>query len=799
MIISGTEIYSIDFISGNVLFSKDGTVSMLFRLELPRKDSLDELQYDERCHKMAIAFRGFPANSYVHRQEVYTKERFCGSMIERDSFLGKDAQNYFDSRKFMSHFTMVCFTIKGIRSLEKAYQSNPFKYREELQKADFEKLETFEMAIEKAVNVVNSIAHARILPMEEEFLKGHIERLLNGFEENGFHDVDFRERVFGEDNHFELLTIHRADFFPKEFPNVRKSEKSKTYQDVHEGFMEALGESFPCNHVINHIIGFTDQKELIRKIEKAKKEYGNFRRQSEYYERMHQELTETLDKQNRSDDILVLTHLNILLFNKDRVELRRNLKELKRRLDVMEVKYYRPQKEVLKNAFLGSVPGRERLLHPDFFFMCDLLQSQCLSQHTSPAVDELSGIYFNSRLDNRPLKRKIWFDEEARNGLIVAATGGGKSVLMLTIMTQFIEKGINVVVAEFGRSFEFITKLYPDISKHIRLKIDTPIGINPFAASNPSRDKIGYLAQIVMKTWRIKEYINSTSVLVSMERIIEHYYEVTLESHSYENFYEFICNGGRRMLYDLDIKEEYFDLDSFKHNCRQFVTGGKYENVFKLGDDTTVNVIKDKQLVVFELTEIKKDPFLVTLILLILQDTIDQNILADRSKKGILIFDEFAETAQISDMYTGEEVLQTVSVLNQKIRKENGAVYLIIQDFVQLPKNNFSESIIANTQLFFVLPSGRDGFERTARQLVLQDSEAAQLQSIENNYTAKYPYSEFWLKRYERTEVLRNELSPATFLAFQTKGEVWDALNKDFEKTGDLKVSIKTQLNKQKK
>ena len=236
-------------------------------------------------------------------------------------------------------------------------------------------------------------------------------------------------------------------------------------------------------------------------------------------------------------------------------------------------------------------------------------------------------------------------------------------------------------------------------------------------------------------------------------------------------------------------------MDSFKHNCRQFITGGKYENVFKASDSGTANIIKQKQLVVFELTEIKKDPFLVTLILLILQDTIDQNILADRSKKGILIFDEFAETAQIRNMYTGEEVIQTVSVLNQKIRKENGAVYLIIQDFVQLPDNNFSKSIVANTQLFFVLPSGREGFERTAKQLKLQPSEVAEMQSIENGYNAKYPYSELWLKRYEKTEVLRNELSPATYLAFQTKGEQWDKLNKDYETTQNLETSIDNLLS----
>ncbi len=795
MLIKGIEAYSIDHISGNALFSKDGTVSLLYRLKLPPKYSISEEGYDERCHKLNQAFRSFPVDTYVHRQELYLNKAFDGKTIDRNSFLGRDAQEHFDGRMFVEHDSLVCFTIKNLRSLEKAYQSNPFAYKKSLHETDFSKLEDFEFSIDKAINVINSIPNTTIEALDEAYVREHVTMLLNGFEQSGYHDLDFRDRSFGSNSHFEVVTLNRAEYFPRKFPNIRKSEISKMYQDVYEGFLECIGETFSCNHIVNHIVQFVGKPQLLEQIEVARKEYGNFRKQSEHFDRRYQDLKLALEEQSSSDDDLVLLHINIVLFDTDKKQLERHLRELKRRLDVLEVKYYQPKKEILQNVFLGSVFGREKLLHPDFFFMADLLQAQCLTLHTSTPTDEPTGVYLNSRLDQRPLKRQLWYEDEARNGLIVASTGGGKSVIMLTIMTQFIEKGINVVVAEFGRSFEFITKLYPEISQHVRLKVDTPLGINPFETDEPSAEKIGYLAQIVMKTWRNIEYINDTSVIVSMERILEHYYEEVTKDHSYDSFYKFVCEGGNSMLYALEIKEEYFNLDNFKHNCRQFIAGGKYENVFKVSDSSTVNVIKEKQLVVFELTEIKKDPFLVTLILLILQDTIDQNILADRSKKGVLIFDEFAETAQIRDMYTGEEVIQTVSVLNQKIRKENGAVYLIIQDFVQLPENNFSESIIANTQLFYVLPSGRDGFERTAAKLRLQPSEIAELQSIENGYQAKHPHSELWLKRYEKTEVLRNELSPATFLAFQTKGEQWDKLNKDFERTQNLEVSIANLLN----
>lgn len=43
--------------------------------------------------------------------------------------------------------------------------------------------------------------------------------------------------------------------------------------------------------------------------------------------------------------------------------------------------------------------------------------------------------------------------------------------------------------------------------------------------------------------------------------------------------------------------------------------------------------------IVFELTKIKKDPFLISVIMTILFDTIENKILSDRSVRGMLIFE----------------------------------------------------------------------------------------------------------------------------------------------------------------
>ena len=54
-------------------------------------------------------------------------------------------------------------------------------------------------------------------------------------------------------------------------------------------------------------------------------------------------------------------------------------------------------------------------------------------------------MYFNDRIYQIPLKKDIWDAKKkripARNGIVVASTGGGKSVLTLNIVQQLIEQG----------------------------------------------------------------------------------------------------------------------------------------------------------------------------------------------------------------------------------------------------------------------------------------------------------------------------------------------------------------------
>ena len=74
----------------------------------------------------------------------------------------------------------------------------------------------------------------------------------------------------------------------------------------------------------------------------------------------------------------------------------------------------------------------------------------------------------------------------------------------------------------------------------------------------------------------------------------------------------------------------------------------------------------------FELTQIKQDRFLSNLVMGMIFTVIQKKLLSDRRKRGVLIFDEYGETAQMVDTATGTGIHSSVAFCYQKIRKENG-------------------------------------------------------------------------------------------------------------------------------
>ena len=67
----------------------------------------------------------------------------------------------------------------------------------------------------------------------------------------------------------------------------------------------------------------------------------------------------------------------------------------------------------------------------------------------------------------------------------------------------------------------------------------------------------------------------------------------------------------------------------------------------------------------------------------ILFDTIENKILSDRSVRGMLIFDEYAESQSIKDTFQVRTYIRRWRSVTRNSGKENGAVGTIVQSLAQ--------------------------------------------------------------------------------------------------------------------
>lgn len=180
----------------------------------------------------------------------------------------------------------------------------------------------------------------------------------------------------------------------------------------------------------------------------------------------------------------------------------------------------------------------------------------------------------------------------------------------------------------------------------------------------------------------------------------------------------------------------------------------------------------------------------------ILFDTIESKILSDRSQRGMLVFDEYAESQAIKDSHSGADIHSTVAFCYQKLRKENGAIMTIIQSPAQLPENEYTKGIISNTQILYVLPTTNVVYS-DVEDMFKFDSQAKKnlMRSIKNDFSSKRKYSEVFISFGDKDfKVLRLELSPEKFLAFQTDGSIWQNLQEK-AKNSDIQTAITDMLS----
>lgn len=779
-------------IQGNVIFANNGNVVLCYSGNLPEIYSLSEKDFEDIHGAWFQAIKSLPTGCVVHKQDVYLKRNFSAENLPNNSFLERATHSHFKGREFMEHRCYLFFILTKNKALNNPKYINPFKkVTKTLVPEMDDTIQSFLGAVSDSVSFINNSRKMEFTPLDPQKIQSLTAGYFNGFNEGFDTDIilEKKEMSIGE-NYFDVLSINSELCFGE---NVQSSKTNEHFTSddfvFHQGFVDGLGLTLNENHIVNQIIYLDDKQKwrkiLDKKIEELNKS-SNFGSQNKVVLKKIQYIQ---DQINTDDNARVIRgHLNIIYWDRETKNLEKIGSKIKTEFKELDIIPYYPRGEERKNYILNSYCCFSPNFSNEDLYVTDLKHALCLLINNTNYKSDATGVIFNDREHNIPVLKDVWDERKkrikARNFAIFAPTGEGKSFLANNILRQYFESGVRLVIIDLGGSYTKFAKLYPEQYTVLRYESGKNLGINPFYISDskdltPERleDLSVFLFELFASDLKVTK-----AQSVSVKKILRYYFKQIKTAHSLSSFYTFIETNRDSLLKKLKIHPDYFNITNFLHIMSEYVGDGLYSFLFEVSEDQTYK-IEDKRLIVFELDEVKDNKEILSVMLKLIKSAIQRTIWKNRAEKGIILFDEFAKQLKF------ENVLESVEFYYQAIRKQNGAIGIILQSINQLPNNSTSASILENTQVIYSLHNEK-GYDELKQRLHLSSHDLNQLKSIKNNLSGARKYTEMFIKIGKESNIFRLEVPKEVYAAYLTDGAENEEIMRLYEKHQNMEKAI---------
>ena len=780
-------------VEDNIVFASNGNIVLCYKIDLPEIYSQSEKDFEDMHTSWFQAFKSLPVNTVIHKQDIYQKKKYKAAMLPNRSFLEKATYNYFKGREHIQHQSYLYFILPHNKALNASKFTNPFVRAEQgIHKKMDQKVQEFITAVNDTVSFINN-SHKVVTmsPISEKDILQLTQDYFNGFNE-GF-DTDIllnKSNIAIGENYFDVLAVNSELCFGE---NVQSSKTNDNFTSddfiFHQGFIDGLGLNLQENHIINQIIYLDDKQKwrkiLDKKIEELNKS-SNFGTQNKVVLKKIQHIVNQINTDDTSR--IIRGHLNLIYWCGEAPHLDKITSKIKTEFKELDIVPYYPKGEERKHYMMNSYFCFSSNFSNEDLYVTDLKHALCLYINNTSYLSDPTGIIFNDRQNNIPVLKDVWDEKKkrikARNFAIFAPTGEGKSFLANNILRQYFESGVRLVIIDLGGSYAKFAKLYRDDHIILRYEQGKNLGINPFyisKAEDVCPERLEDLATFLFELLASGKDITKAEE-VSVKKILQHYYKNTENNHSLSSLYHFIEREEHTLLKKLHIQKEHFNIDDFLHIMSEYVGDGLYSFLFEVNEDQTYK-IEDKRLIVFELDEIKDNKEILSVMLKLIKSAIQRTIWKNKAEKGIILFDEFAKQLKF------DNVLESVEFYYQAIRKQNGAIGIILQSINQLPNNATSASILENTQVVYSL-NNEKGYDELKNRLNLSSHDLNQLKSIKNNLTGKRKYTEMFIKIGKQSNIFRLEVPKEVYAAYLTDGVENEVIMEYHKETGCMEKAI---------
>jgi len=796
------------------IISKQGDVTVAFRLELPEIFTLAMDDYETLHHTWVRAIRVLPAGCVVHKQDWYMEKKYEADFVSGDpTFLSQASERFFHERPFLSHSCYLMVTRKANnRKIASSVISNLLKPSivppepvSELALQEFlDKVGQFE----KLLGDGNFIQCTRLNSDElagTEKTAGLLERYCFLLPENTapvIKDIVFKPQWQIGENFCQLYTLSDVEDLPgvcgsRITFDPYSSDKSK----FSIGFAAPVGILLPANHIYNQFIAIEDTGKTLKKMEARRRRLQSLSAYSRENAISKESVNNFLNEAISQQRLPVKAHFNIMVWS-DREG---DAKDIRNKASAALASIDANPKQEVKGApqlYWAALPGNAADLPSNETFDTFAEQASCFftnetnyQSSISPVgirlTDRLTGVPVWVDLSDLPMK-KGW--TTSRNRFLLGPSGSGKSFFTNHLCRSYYEQGTHIVVVDVGHSYSGLCKLVGGY--YFTYEEKNPIRFNPFFLSPGDvldTEKKESIKTLLLALWKKDDETFKRSEYVALSNALNAYYN-HLERHPeifacFNSFYEYLKEYYLQQLKEENVKDRDFDADNFMYVLKPFYRGGEFDYLLNATENLD---LLQQRFIVFELDNIKDHPVLFPVVTLIIMEVFISKM---RKLKGVrkMILIEEAWKALMKEGFA-----EYIKYLFKTVRKFFGEAMVVTQEVEDIISSQVvKQAIINNSDCKILLDQSKyqNKFGMIQELLGITDKQKAEILSINKGKTPGRLYKDVWIALGPVSKVYGVEVSREEYYCYTTEEKEKVLVQQYAGKFGSMAAGIRALVS----
>jgi conjugation system TraG family ATPase len=698
-------------IEDDCILSKQGDITVAFRVELPEIFTLSQDDFEALHVAWIKAIKVLPKHTVFHKQDWFQKEKFKGySAEEEKDFLSHSSDRFFYERPFVSHHCYLMLTKKPEqRKPASSVFSNLLRPRmSPVDTTDPQLFNSFMNHVGQFEKILADSGYVKLKRLRGAELSGTedkpglIERycfLLNEGQAPLLQDIEFKPDWKIGNNHLQLYTLADCEHLPALCgPRITYDRLSSQSTKFSTGYVAPLGQLLPVNHVYNQFIEIGDAAKTLKRLESKRRRLQSLSAYSRENAIARDYTNAFLNEAISQGRLPVKGHFNIMAWSDDREE----LKNIRNLVSAGLAQIDATPHEETKGApqlFWAALPGNEGELPENECFDSFAEQATCFLHMEGNSETSLTteGIRLGDRLTGRPLAVDL-FDAPMgkhitnRSLMLIGPSGSGKSFFTNHLLRSLYAQGAHILVVDVGHSYHGLCSLVDGY--YFTYKEDDPIRFNPFylqPGDYMDTEKRESIKTLLLALWKKDTETFKRSEYVALSNALTLYYE-HLDKNTeifpcFDSFYEFLTTEFTHVLQKDRVKEKDFDIDNFLYVLRPFFRGGEFDYLLNAKENLD---LLQQRMIVFELDNVKDHPVLFPVITLVIMETFISKMRKIKGVKKMILIEE-AWKALMRDGFA-----EYIKYLYKTVRKFYGIAAVVTQDIEDIISSPIVKQAIVN-------------------------------------------------------------------------------------------------------